>query len=248
MRILHKAFSSVLSVLHYPVFGLILLVFHPVQWLCLKLGGYQAHKSSVDWLNFFLSYSLLLLGTTHRFTFEGKIPKGKSLIFVANHQSMYDIPPMIWKFRNYHPKFVAKKELAKGIPSVSFNLRHGGAAVIDRKNPEQAKAELQRFAHVLKQHGRSAVIFPEGTRSRDGVPKKFAYGGLKTLAEILPDALLVPVSINHSWKVVQYGMFPLSAFVLIDFYVHNPIDLSQSSFEEAFAQVEEKVKSHLVRD
>lgn len=247
MKYLHKSISALLSLIHYPVFGLILLIFHPIQWLCLKLGGYRAHKISVDWLNFFLSYSLLFLGSGHRFKFESKLPKEKSLIFVANHQSMYDIPPMIWKFRKHHPKFVAKKELGHGIPSVSFNLRHGGAALIDRKNPEQALAELKHFTDRLREHQRSAVIFPEGTRSRNGIPKKFAYGGLKTLVENLPDVWLVPVSINHSWKMVQYGMFPLSAFVWIDFYVHAPISTSGKSFDVCFEEVEKKVKSRLLK-
>lgn len=247
MKFLHKVVSVLLSLIHYPVFGLLLMIFHPIQWLCLKLGGYQAHKISVDWLNFFLSYSLLLLGSGHRFKFESELPQGKSLIFVSNHQSMYDIPPMIWKFRKHHPKFVAKKELQHGIPSVSFNLRHGGAALIDRKNPEQAIAELKRFTDHLRAYKWSAVIFPEGTRSRDGVPKKFAVGGLKTLTEKLPDALLVPVSINHSWKLVQYGMFPLSAFVWIDFYVHTPITVNDKPFEECYAEVEKTVKSRLLK-
>jgi 1-acyl-sn-glycerol-3-phosphate acyltransferase len=33
---------------------------------------------------------------------------------------------------------VSKKELGQGIPSISFNLRHGGSALIDRKDPKQA--------------------------------------------------------------------------------------------------------------
>ena len=65
------------------------------------------------------------------------------VVFVANHQSLYDIPPFIWFMRSNHPKFISKIELAKGIPSVSYNLRHGGAALIDRKNPRQSFS----FAH-----------------------------------------------------------------------------------------------------
>jgi 1-acyl-sn-glycerol-3-phosphate acyltransferase len=241
----HKAISYLLSVLHYLFFGLCLLVFHPIQYLCLKLGGYHAQKVSVDWLNFFLTNSLLLMGTTTRFTFSEKLPTDRSLIFVANHQSLYDIPAMIWWFRKHHPKFVAKKELGKGIPSVSFNLRHGGAALIDRKNPEQALSELTRFSNYLSKNQRSAVIFPEGTRSRDGVPKRFAYGGFKTILNGVPNALVVPVSINNSWRVFKYGSFPLSAFERITFYVHPPIEAKDYDFEFLFNTVEAQVKSKI---
>ena len=67
------------------------------------------------------------------------------LIIVSNHQSMNDIPPIIWYMRKYHPKFVSKIELGKGIPSVSYNLRHGGSALIDRKDSKQALVAIARF-------------------------------------------------------------------------------------------------------
>jgi 1-acyl-sn-glycerol-3-phosphate acyltransferase len=47
--------------------------------------------------------------------------------------------------RDFHCKFVSKKELGKGIPSVSYNLRHGGSALIDRKDPKQAIPEIKKI-------------------------------------------------------------------------------------------------------
>lgn len=242
---MHKFISYILSVFYYLAFGLTLVVFHPIQWICLKLGGYRWHKISVDWLNFFLNACLWVMGVFYRFEFAEKLPSGRPIIFVSNHQSLHDIPPMIWKFRRFHPKFVAKKELGKGIPSVSFNLRHGGAALIDRKDPTQAIPALLKFAKYLNTHQRSAVIFPEGTRSKDGVPKRFSPGGLKVLIENIPNALIVPVSINNSWKVIRYGSFPLSAGERITFYVHSPIDPVGKTFEEVFALTEKAVKSRI---
>ena len=52
--------------------------------------------------------------------------------------------------RQFHPKFISKKELGKGIPSVSFNLRHGGSALIDRKNPMQAVEAIRKLALYCK--------------------------------------------------------------------------------------------------
>ncbi|MDQ5928456.1 MAG: 1-acyl-sn-glycerol-3-phosphate acyltransferase, partial [Bacteroidota bacterium] len=116
---MQKIISYPISVIYYLCFGLCLVVFHPIQWICLTLFGYQAHKKSVDYLNFSLLRCTNLVGTTYKVTGVDTIPKNVPIIFVANHQSMYDIVAMIWYFRRFHCKFVSKKELGSGIPSVS---------------------------------------------------------------------------------------------------------------------------------
>ena len=138
--------------------------------------------------------------------FENKhdLPEGIPHIIVANHQSPYDIPPIIWYLRKIHPKFISKKELGRGIPSVSYNLRKGGSILIDRKNPRQSLPEIKKFAQYLNNTNRSAVIFPEGTRSKTGMPRKFSPNGLKMLFKFCPKAVIVPVTINNSWKIFYY--------------------------------------------
>ena len=176
-----KIISYPISVIYYFFFGLTLVVFHPIQWVCYNVFGYQAHKKSVDYLNFSLLRCLNILGT--RITFENKhdLPQGVPHIIVANHQSPYDIPPIIWYLRKLHPKFISKQELGKGIPSISYNLRKGGSILIDRKNPRQSLPAIKNFAEYLNETNRSAVIFPEGTRSKTGMPRKFSPNGLKML-------------------------------------------------------------------
>ena len=164
-------------------FGLCLVIFHPIQWICFNVFGYQAHKKSVDYLNFFLVKCTNILGTTYRFENLNSIPKNVPLIVVANHQSMYDIIAIIWYMRRYHCKFVSKKELGSGIPSVSYNLRHGGSVLIDRKDPKQAIPTIKGLSEYIEKNTRSAVIFPEGTRSKTGKPKEFAQSGLKILCK-----------------------------------------------------------------
>src|SRR5690606_11022574 len=146
---MRKLFGYLLSPIHYLFFGLILVVFHPIQWLCLKLGGYKAHKRSVEYLNWSLLASYYLLGNTVKFINRQQLPTGRSIIFIANHQSMYDIPPLIYFLRKYEGKFISKIELAKGIPSISFNLRHGGAANINRQDPKQSIAEILKLAKKM---------------------------------------------------------------------------------------------------
>ena len=143
--------------------------------------GYNAHRKSVALFNWFALRFLHLLGTTYKVNLPENLPVNKPVIIVSNHQSMWDIPPIIWFLRSLHPKFISKKELGKGIPTISYNLRHGGSVLIDRKNPEQATQEIKNIAHYISKHNRGVVIFPEGTRSRDGNPKPFKQRGLLTL-------------------------------------------------------------------
>ena len=86
---------------------------------------------------------------------------------------MYDISPIIWNMRNHHPKFISKKELGKGIPSISYNLRHGGSALIDRKDRDQALKAIINLANYAKENNRSVVIFPDSLVASSCVPKNF---------------------------------------------------------------------------
>lgn len=182
------------------------------------------------------------LGTRYTFDNPHDIPANQPLIIVSNHQSMYDIPPLIWHLRKHHPKFVSKLELGRGIPSVSFNLRHGGSVLIDRKDSRQALTQISKLASYIEKHGRSAVIFPEGTRSRTGVPKKFHTNGLKTILKKAPSALILPISINDSWKLLQYGKFPMGPFAHVRFTVHAPI-INTGDLDTLISEIEEKVGS-----
>ena len=199
----------------------------------------------VDILNWILTKSLLIIGTTVRFTETYPIPKNTSIIFVANHQGLFDIPPMIWYLRKYHTKFVSKIELGKGIPSISFNLKHGGAALINRRDPKQALTELKKFGQRVHDNKWSAAIFPEGTRSVTGKPKKFYYSGLKMMVKYNPEAYIVPITINNSWKVFKYGKFPLGMFNRIKINTHKPLKIDSLPVDELLQKVEATIVSSI---
>ena len=244
--------QNMLKLLSYPLtgiyllsFGLILLVFHPLQWIALNVFGYQAHKKCVDALQFFLIAATGILGTRYSFQNKFDIPKNVPLIIVSNHQSLYDIPPLIWFMRKYHPKFISKKELGKGIPSVSYNLKYGGSVLIDRKKPNQAINAIKDFANYIETNKRSAVIFPEGTRSRNGIPKKFQTKGMLTLFEHIPSAVVVPISINNSWKMLRYGKFPMGLGTYIKYQVHQPLVVSKHNHEALISTVEKQITAVL---
>ena len=242
---MQKIISYPLSVLYAIVFLFWLLIFHPIQLVCYHVFGYNAHRISVAVLNFFLLRTSHILGTTYTLTGRENLPKNKPLILVCNHQSMHDIIPIIWFLRDVHPKFISKKELGKGIPSVSLNLRIGGSALIDRKDGKQALTEIKKAGEYINSTNRSMVIFPEGTRSKTGKPKEFATNGLKMLYKNAPDAYFVPISINNSWKMNKFGQFPFGLGTKITFQIHDPLKISDYSFDEIFEKTEKTIKNHI---
>ncbi|MBP1840480.1 lysophospholipid acyltransferase family protein [Formosa algae] len=223
-----KLLAYPLTVLYAFAFLLSISIFHPILWISHRVFGYSALQHSVNALQFTLLRCLNILGTrfTYTNTFDAEIPKDKPLIIVSNHQSMYDISPILWYMREYHPKFISKIELGKGIPSVSYNLRHGGSALIDRKNPRQSIRAINEFSEFINEKKYAAVIFPEGTRSKDGVPKPFQRRGLQTLIKNIPTATVIPLTINNSWKTLKYGKFPMGLGAHITLTIHKPINLS----------------------
>lgn len=229
------------SIVSYIILGLTFLIFGPIQWICYYIFGYEAHKRSVDVLDFFLCLSLLPTFSYVKAINIEKIPEGKPIIFVSNHQSIYDIVGMQWLFRKFHPKFVAKIELGKNIPIVSFNLRKGGSVLIDRKDPKQALPMLKQLGEYINKHNRAAIIYPEGTRTKNGVPKEFAPNGVKILCKYAPEAIVVPVTINNSWKMVRYGKFPLDMGNLITFTVHEPMAVKDFDFNTLFEKTHKAI-------
>lgn len=199
----------------------------------------------VSLLNYSLTKSLLLLGVPIKLINKQNIPENTTILFVSNHQSTFEVAPLGYFFRKYHAKFVSKIELGKGIPSVSYNLKKGGAALINRKDPKQAISELIEFAKRINKNKWSAVIFPEGTRSRDGKPKSFATNGLKILTKFNKEGYIVPVTINNSWKVFKYGKFPLGLGSPITITTHQPIKIDSLPFDELIAQTEKVIKEHI---
>jgi 1-acyl-sn-glycerol-3-phosphate acyltransferase len=238
-----KLLGYVFSPFQYLTFVIFLLIFHPIQWLSLRLGGYSAHKKSVDILNFFLLSTYYCVGCAVRFKNDFNLPENRSIIFVANHQSMYDISPLIWHLRKYHAKFVSKIELTRQpVPSIPFNLIHGGGANIDRKDPKQSIVEILKLATRMRENKWSAVIFPEGTRTKNGKMKPFAVGGVATLLKKVPDALVVPIAIQGSWELTQFGLYPLKFGQGIKYSVLEPIEPEGKSHESIIEEAERMIK------
>ncbi len=137
--------------------------------------------------------------------FQGRLPR--SVIVVTNHQSLADIPIVVYALPRLSIRYVTKRELGKGIPMVSSYLRVGGSALISRKgNFARVIRELEKLAR-LSASGISPTVFPEGTRSRTGRLGPFHAGAFRVLCERAHLPVLV-MAMDGGWKISRlYGVF-----------------------------------------
>lgn len=183
----------------------------------------SAHRYIIIRLNRLLVLSLRLLGTRIRIENLSEVGFDSPYIVVANHQSLFDIPLLQLVIGSRFPRFIAKIELTRFIPAVSYNLKHGGHAIINRSDATQAVAAISELGKYIENNNGLAVIFPEGTRARDGKLKPFKSAGLKALLESAPSAKILPVSIDGSWKLMARRRGPIPTGVEVVLRVGKPI-------------------------
>lgn len=242
---MQRFISYIISPIFMLLFYIVLCIFHVVQVIAFRVFGYQAHKNSVDALNYVLLNMLHLLGSKTSVRYAEELVEGRAYIIVANHQSLYDIVGIYRYLRPCHAKFVSKIELGKGIPSISYNLKHGGSVLIDRKDNKQAISALINFGKRLEKEQRSACIFPEGTRSRDGKLKQFSVGGLSTLMKYMPSAVILPVAIKGTGDLHCYGNFPIGLGKELSWDILPAFDPKGMTPEEAVKKAEEMIRVSL---
>ena len=211
--------------------------------------GYQAHKTSVDGMIWSILTCLRIVGARPRYDMRVKgFPKDKPMIIVSNHQSMFDIPTIGWALLPHHPKYISKKSLAKGIPSVSYNIRNGGSVTIDRKNPEESIRNIQGFTVYLNKHNRAGCLFAEGTRSKDGKVATFKKGGLFAMLDAMPDATVVPVALENFWKITRYGFQPIPFGAQPKCTVFPAIERADKTNDEILQACEDLIRAVAERD
>ncbi len=242
---MRRLLAYILSPIFWFFFGLLLLVFHPIQVVTNKIWGYQVRKKVVDVLNLLLIKNMYFIGARPQFCGEDSLPTDRPLIIISNHQSTFDISPIIWQLKKHHPKFISKIELGKGIPSISYNLKHGGSALIDRKNKSQSIKEIITLGRHIEKENYAACIFPEGTRSRNGKLKKFQSAGVATLLRMAPSALVVPFVIDGNYKILEKGYFPLYIGAPLKYTILDAIEPQGKDAEEVVAMAEKAIRSCL---
>jgi 1-acyl-sn-glycerol-3-phosphate acyltransferase len=157
--------------------------------------GHFAHGCARAW-------SWLILATTGvEVAVQGleRLVPGRTYVFVANHQSIYDIPCLFWSIP-FQLRIIAKESLGS-FPMLGPHLKRTGHLLVDRTRPD--RAGIIGWASRLTANGLSLIIFPEGTRSRSGMLGKFKGGSIMLAMQAgLP---IVPISVIGSRHVMRKG-------------------------------------------
>jgi 1-acyl-sn-glycerol-3-phosphate acyltransferase len=151
---------------------------------------------------------------------------GKPYVFMANHASSLDI----WAAFVAIPRrmrMIAKKQLAR-IPLFGWAMWAGRFIFIDRQNGVAARRSIDEAGRRI-QHGESVLIFPEGTRTRDGTLGAFKKGGFHLAVKA--GVPIVPVALRGTRALMPRGSLLLRSGT-ITVVIGEPIPTQGLSDEE----------------
>jgi len=175
-------------------------------------SGRFAHRCARLWSRLILWTSRVPVDVTG---LEHLTP-GTTYVFVANHQSMFDIP-VVFAALPYQLRIIAKRSLGS-VPFLGWHLKRAGHLLVDRKQGN-AEGILKRWRRLVAD-GLSLIIFPEGARSFDGVVARFRTGSfLLALQAGLP---VVPMSISGTLPVMRRGEVTITPGP-VTLVVHPPV-------------------------
>ncbi|MBU1163788.1 MAG: 1-acyl-sn-glycerol-3-phosphate acyltransferase [Proteobacteria bacterium] len=152
-----------------------------------------AYNTTKAWAKFVLVVSRIKVTVNGLYN----IRPDRSYIYMSNHQSNFDIP-VVLACLPFQFRWVAKAELFK-IPIFGYAMHRIGHINIDRSNRRAAFKSLKKAAKNIRE-GVSVLIYPEGTRSKDGNIGSFKRGGFILAVE--SGVPIVPVIIHGTWPIM----------------------------------------------
>lgn len=209
-------------------FSLIFACFYKIKikYLTSKgdLKGRQEyiHKISHSWANFVMN----IAGAKVNIVGLENLPKDKTVLFVSNHQSNFDIPLLLSAI-DVPKGFIAKKELAK-VPLISTWMRYLNCIFMDRDNLRKSAASIIEGVNLLKS-GYSMTVFPEGTRSKGKAIDEFKGGSFKLATK--SKCLIVPLTINDTYKLMEANNNRIKG-ADVELVIHPPIDVTKLNKDE----------------
>ena len=163
----------------------------------------------------------------------------RTYVFASNHQSLFDIPIL---FTHLPVSFrILFKQSLLGLPWLGWHLWFGGHIPVDRSNPVKARKSLERATEHIQQEG-SIVVFPEGTRNRDGSIGRFKHGSF--VIAIRGGVPVVPVTISESWRIMERGKVTVNPRT-VRVHLALPVDVEEFD-ESSVAKLSTKVHDIIV--
>ena len=146
-------------------------------------------------------------------------------VLMGNHTSILDVPLLISSI-DKDLGFIAKKEVLK-IPLIGCWLEKGKNVALDRDNARQGIMAINEGVNNIKE-GYAMVVFPEGTRSKDGSISEFKKGSMKLATK--SKAKIVPVYIDRAYRSFEENRrFKPNTIKII---IEKPIETSSLTKED----------------
>lgn len=223
---------------------LVLVITIVLATVIILLGLFDPHGKRVYLINQFWTWLILrIAGISLKIRGLENIDPGQQYIFMVNHQSNIDIPVVVQSLANFQLRWIAKKELL-WVPLFGWAMWATKHITVDRSDRTDAVKSLERAKQRIAA-GISVVVFPEGTRSRDGKLSRFKKGGF--LLAVQTGKNIVPITINGSGKVLPSGDWRLRPGT-IEVIVEKPIMTSAhriGNLRLLSDQVRQAIAAHL---
>lgn len=165
------------------------------------------------------------------------VPENEPIIYTPNHAGMFDIPAVFLNAPTM-PMFIAKKELSM-FPFLKQWMWVLDCVFVNRQKKNGSRSSLSEAIDMVKS-GRSLVIFPEGTRSKDGKLGEFKGGAMKIAME--SGAKVVPVLIEGSRERLEATGNVTAGTVYVTFL--PPIE-TKGLEKEDFFKMPQKIRAML---
>ena len=222
MTVKPRVLDWIVTIPFLLAFAIVLLVFDVAQRVA-RIFGMRPQEYAAGGLQVALVWAFRLTGTRVRVERSEHIKPHGSYLFLGNHQSLFDIPIIGAALFTNFPKYVSKKELARWLPSISYNLRRGGNALIERGDRTQATEAIREMGAQVQARGVSAVIYPEGTRARHGELRPFKSAGALALLDAAPNVPVAALTIDASWRLLRFNLFPVPFGTQVRLRIGDPI-------------------------
>ena len=181
---------------------LVLFVTTILSTFTILLGVFDPDGKRVYFINQFWTWSILRIARIS-LTVRGleNLDPSEQYVFMVNHQSNIDIPVLVQSLTQFQLRWIAKKELL-WVPLFGWAMWATKHIIVNRSDPTDAVKSLERAKRRIAA-GISVVVFPEGTRTRNGKLLSFKKGGF--LLALKTGKNIVPVTINGSGQLLPSG-------------------------------------------
>ena len=182
-----------------------LVMFPLAAALRVLTGLFDKRLIALNVLTSFWASIYIWLNPIWSITINGRknVDTKKAYVMVCNHQSYLDIPVIFRSFLNF--KWVAKASLFK-VPIVGWNMWLNRSIKIERSSTKSQRRMLNKCGEHIR-NGSSVMIFPEGTRARNGKLRTFREGAFLIALQEKTDIL--PMVIDGSYKALpEKGLIP----------------------------------------